>query len=181
MNNRHKSIRHKSLRLQPHEHEMLKEMYLERQIPIDQYEGRSTDLAALVEEWNTKTGRTDSGGDLIHYMRTKRKRGKWPTLDGAHQQKPAIRQFSAEDVETLVAIYREDIAAMGIGSDVIAYEPELRDLLVKEFATRTSEFVAADDLVAKLTELRKAGILPTAADIPKRKQDGIGFEDIEAV
>ena len=43
--------------------------------------------------------------------------------------------------------------------------------------------MAADDLVAKLTALRKRGLLPREGDMPKpvEKDEDIGFDDIEEV
>jgi hypothetical protein len=161
-----------------HERSLLVKMYLERLIPIEQYEQRSTDLAGLVDEWRKLTGRSDSGGELIHYMRTQRKRGKWVRFDGAHLGSPEAPEFSAEEIEVLVSIYDEDVAAMGIGSDVLGYEDELKVLVSKEFAARTGRIVAGDDLVAKLTALRKRGLLPKAADVPRAKDADIGFGDI---
>lgn len=178
MTSRHKSMRHKSLQLMEHEHDLLTKLYLQRKIPIEQFEQRTTELDNLVEEWNSSTGRSDSSGEVLHYMRTKRKKGRWVRFDGAHLPQPAAPDFSADEIEALVAIYSEDIAAMGIGSDAIGYEDELRAKLVTEFARRTGRVMAAGDLVCKLTSLRKMGLLPKAADVPQVKPEDVGFEDI---
>jgi hypothetical protein len=171
------TLRHKSIRVLPHERDLLVNMYLERRIPIEQYEHRSEELAAFVEEWNRLTGRTDTGAGLVHYMRTQRKQGLWVRFDGAHLAVPPAPDFSAEDIEVLVSIYADDVAAMGVGSDVLAYEDDLRALIEKEFADRTGRVVSGDDLVAKLTALRKRGLLPKAAELPA-PDPNIGFGDI---
>jgi hypothetical protein len=172
------TVRHKSIRLFDHERSLLVKMYLERLIPIEQYESRSAELASLVDEWNKLTGRADSAGDLLHFMRTQRKNGKWVRFDGVHLPVPASPMFSAEDTEALVSIYTEEVAAMGVGSDVLAYEDDIKQLIAKEFADRRGRVVAADDLVAKLTALRKRGLLPKVAVLPEINNKGMGFEDI---
>ena len=78
----------------------------------------------------------------------------------------------------IVSIYADDVAAMGIGSDVIGDEDELKDLIAKAFADRTGRIIAGGDLVAKLTALRKMALLPKAADLPQIKDADIGFGDI---
>jgi hypothetical protein len=179
---KHKSIRHKSIKLLPHERALLLKMYLEGRIAIEQYEARSIERERLAEEWNKLTGRSDAGSDLVHYMRTQRKRGLWVKLEGAALPSPPTPKFSAEETEVLVNIYTEEVAAMGVGSDVLAYEDELKTLIAKEFAGKTGRIIAADDLVAKLTALRKRGMLPKAADVPIAGKDAdVGFGDIDNI
>lgn len=175
------TIRHKSIRLLPHERDLLVKMYLDRRIPIEQYEQRTVELANLADEWNQHTGRSDTGAGLTHYMRTQRKQGLWPRLGGAQLSVPAAPAYSAEEIEVLVSIYAEDVAAMGVGSDALAYENELKELIAKEFAARTGRVVAGADLVAKLTALRKRGLLPKVAELPEANSEKMGFEDIHKV
>lgn len=177
------AIRHKSIRLFAHERDLLVKMYLERLIPIEQYESRSADLASLVDEWHSLTDRKDTAGQLLHYMRNERKCGRWVRFDGNHQAVPPAPNFSPEDIEVLVAIYTENVTVLGAGSDNLAYEDDLKSFIAREFADRVGRVVAADDLVAKLTALRKRGLLPRVGDMPKpeQKPNDIGFNDIEAV
>ncbi len=182
MTPKHKSIRHKSIKLLPHERALLVKMYLERRIPIEQYAKRPGEIDRLVEDWRKLTGRADKGGELVHYMRTQRKRGLWVTFDGEHMKAPKSAAFSAEDTEILVAIYTEDVAAMGVGADALGYEDELKALVAKEFATRTGRYVSGDEIDAKITDLRKRGLLPQTAHVPKAEDDAdIGFSDINKI
>jgi hypothetical protein len=111
-------------------------------------------------------------------MRTQRMQGKWVRFDGAHLPVPTPSAFSAEDIEALVSIYSEEVAAMGVGSDVLAYEDDIKQLIAKEFVDRRGRVVAADDLVAKLTALRKRGLRPKVAVLPEISSKDMGFEDI---
>ncbi len=171
--------RRRSIKLFDHERWLLVEMYLRRRIPIDQYDSRSVDLANLVEEWKRLTGRQDGGGDLIHYMRLQRKNGCWVTLDGNHEAAPPLVPLSAEETEILVNIYYENVTVLGNGSDVLAYEEQIKRFIAREFADQAGRFVTADELVGKLTALRKRGLLPRAQDY--NKPDGAGFCDIDEV
>ena len=171
--------RRRSIRLFDHERRLLVEMYLRRRIPIEQYESRSGDLADLVDEWHGLTGRTDTGGDLIHYMRTQRKQGFWVRFDGNHQTAPPLAGLSADETEILVGIFYENVTVLGNGSDVLAYEDETKLFIAREFADQAGRFVAADDLVAKLTAIRKRGLLPKVRD--HKKPDGAGFSDMDEV
>lgn len=171
--------RRRSIRLFDHERRLLVEMYLRRRIPIEQYESRSADLADLVEEWYRLTRRRDTGGELIHYMRTQRKQGQWVRFGGNHQTAPPLPELSAEEIEILVDIYYENVTVLGNGSDVLAYEDETKLFIAREFADQAGRIVAADDLVAKLTAIRKRGLLPKVRD--HKKPDGAGFSDIDEV
>jgi len=62
--------------LQVHEDELLRTLYREYNITIDQYPQRPDDLIRLVGTWNNLTGRDDSGPDILHYMITRRKDNK---------------------------------------------------------------------------------------------------------
>ena len=72
------------------------------------------------------------------------------------------------------------IARHGLTMDVLAYDPEIADLIAKEFSACTGRIVPAHLLVAKLTALRKRGLLPKVEDRPKRDED-TGFMDIDDV
>jgi hypothetical protein len=162
-------------------------MFLTWRIPVDQFDNRPEDLAHFVEVWNEATGRNDCGGDLVHYMKTQRKRGLWVRLDGNYVQAPELVELSADETEALVEIFYENVTLLDNGSDVLSYDEEIANLIAKEFFAATHKIVSSHHLVAKLTALRKRGLLPK---VGKRGQhppivpvegDSIGFEDINQV
>lgn len=170
--------RRKTIPLLPHEHAALKELYLVYRIPIDQYEQRPVDLRDFVEDWRAQTGRSDLAGELIHYMKAKRKQGKWVRLDGRHKTAPPPSLcLTAEQTETLVEIYEEHVIATGHCSDVLSENEELADLVAKEFAHRTRRRVPTAVLVARLTALRKRGLLPVVGT----REENLGFRDIDDI
>ena len=164
----------------PHEDAALKELYLVYGIPIDQYERRPVDLRDFVEDWNARSGRRDGSGELIHYMKTKRKKGKWVKFDGKHKVLPPIAEaLSPDEDEVLVAIYEEHITALGRCSDILSEEPELATLVSREFAHRTRRRLPTEVLVGRLTQLRKRGMLPVVGT--RSRTEGLGFADIDDV
>ena len=172
----------KSMKLLAHEKQALIDVYLRWQIPIDQYETRIDDLEALTAEWNRLTGRSATPQEVLMSMRTYRKRGMWVRFDGNHKVAPPPLALSAEDTEQLVGIFNENALLLESGSDVLAYEPEIADLIAKEFAAATGRIVPAHLLVAKLTALRKRGLLPKVESRPKvERGDDTGFEDINQI
>jgi len=168
--------RRKAIKLLPHERQVLVDLYLHFRIPIDQYEGRPNDLAAFVDRWHQLTGRSDSSGELIHYMIVKRKQKLWVTLDGNHRPPPAPPELSADDKEILVTIFRDYVATLQHCSDVLAYDEQLADLVAREFAERTGRIVPAYQLIVALTALRKRGKLDRIEPID---DDDVGFGDID--
>lgn len=88
---------------------------------------------------------------------------------------PALPKFTAEQTEPLVKVFEEVVAMQGHGSDVIAYDEEISDLISKEFFALTVCTLPGHVLTAKLTALRKRGLLPKAIKKPK---DG-SFGDID--
>jgi hypothetical protein len=105
----------------------------------------------------------------------------WVRFEGNHELTPPQADLSAEEGELLVAIYQDHVADLAHGSDVIAYDPEIGELLAKEFAADAGRIVPAPQLIAKLTAFRKRGLLPKAAEVPKHDNDEIGFGDIDQV
>ena len=70
------SKRRFSSRLQDHEDALLRTLYREFDITIDQYLQRPDDLVRFVGTWNNLSGRDDTGPDLLHYMISRRKDNK---------------------------------------------------------------------------------------------------------
>ena len=172
------ATRRKSITLYEHERRQLIEQYLRWQIPIDQFESRPSDLQAFVEEWQQQSGRKDSAGELIHYMRTKRKCGLWVRLEENCQPVPSAPVLSAEETEALVKIFYCNVTALESGSDVLAYDEETAALIAKEFSSEVGRVVPAHVLVTKLTALRKRGLLPKVGNRRVTEKD-IGFSDID--
>jgi hypothetical protein len=175
------SIQRRSIKLFPHERPLLVDAYLRRRIPVDQYETRPNDLIDLTREWNGMSGRNDAPADILHYMRTQRKRGLWVRFDGSHEPSPPAPELTAEETEVLVAIYQDHVADFAHGSDVIAYDLEIAEALAKEFSAEVGRIFPAHQLITKLTALRKRGLLPKAAEVPKQSDDEIGFDDMDQV
>src|SRR5262245_45976841 len=96
------ATRRRSITLLAHEKRLLIVLYRRRRIPIDQFESRPDELAALTVEWHEQSGRKDTAGELLHYMRSQRKRGLWVRFDGAHKSVPTLPEMSAEETEILV-------------------------------------------------------------------------------
>ena len=83
----------------------------------------------------------------------------------------------------MVQIYVEDVLVFGRGSDFLASNEEVRDLVSREFAARTNKIIPGLRLAAILEAKRKAGLLPLLADIPDEQmrvhEDGAAFSDID--
>jgi hypothetical protein len=166
-----------ALRLLPHEDELLRTLYKEFNIPTDQFPQRPDELMGLVGAWNNFTGRAESAPDVLHYMVTKRKKGKWERLgQGAGDGfTPTSVQFTEEEYKHLDAIHED----LQIASDNFALNAELANKLHEEFARRTNRIVPPTILAAAMIRRRKAGALATLK--PKAHDQDLGFRDIDEV
>jgi hypothetical protein len=165
------------LRLLPHEEELLRTLYRDFNIPTDQYPQRPDDLVRLVTSLNDLTGRTESPPDVLHFMITKRKDGKWEKLGrnaGGNYTPPEV-SFTEEDNKHLDSIHEE----FQIASDNYALNADAAKRLQDEFARRTGRIVPAMVLAAAMISRRKAGALATLK--PKADDHGIGFSDIDKI
>ncbi len=172
--------RRRAIKLLEHERKLLVEMYLKWRIPIDQYEARPEDLEGLCEEWRGHCGRRDMNEEVLHYMRNQRKQGFWVTFGGDHEIAPPLPELTADETEILITIYSDTVAAAGEGSDNIAYDSGTADLIAKRFSETVGKRVPAHQLVAKVTAIRKRGLLPPAAKLTT-KPEGAGFDDIDQI
>lgn len=166
-----------SLRLPPHEDALLRTLYRNFNIPTDQYPQRSEDLMRLVDTWNNFTGRKESSPDVLHYMVTRRKKGKWERLGRTTAEvlcRPAV-SFTDEELKHLDVIHEE----LQIASDNFALNSELADKLQKEFARRSGRIVPPMILAAAMILRRKMGALATLK--PKSEEADLGFSDIDQV
>jgi hypothetical protein len=171
------STKRKSIRLLAHERRVLIELYLRWRIPVSQFKSRPEDTQAFVEEWNHLSQRKDAPDEVIHYMRTQRKRGLWVRFNGEHQQAPPKEKFSAEETEVLVEVYRENAGLFGKGTDVLDHDDELTALITKIFAERTGRYVAPHHIKTKLTAIRKRGLLLPVEQPPPDSVEG--FKDMD--
>jgi hypothetical protein len=174
------ATKRKTLKLAEHEMASLIGLYLQKAIPIDQYEERQTELSELVDAWRQETGRSDSAETILHFMRTKRKAGKWVKLGSNHVRKEVTCQFSADERDFLMTIVKEHVTDKGIGSDNLAYDPEVAAMISKEFGIETGRRIPPGVLIAEITAIRKRGLLEkidrnAANDV----QGDIGFVDID--
>lgn len=166
-----------TLRMLPHEDDVLRTLYRDFNIPTDQYPQRSEDLVRLVDSWNGLTGRSEAAPDVLHYMITRRKKAKWEKLGrdaGGDYSRPRL-QLSDEELEHLDAIHEE----LQVASDNFALNPELAQKLQQEFAKRAGRIVPAMILAAEMISRRKAGSLATLK--PKSAEQDLGFSDIGEV
>ena len=171
----------RSLRLQPHEDTLLRTLYREFNITIDQYPQRPEDLTRFVQTWNNLSSRDDTAQDILHYMISKRKNlphgPGWEKLgrDAGSDFKPDKLDFSEDQFMILDLIYED----FQVASDNYALDAELARRLQDEFARRTGLIVPPMILAAAMIRRRKDGALATLR--PKSQENDIGFRDIDQV
>jgi hypothetical protein len=171
------ATRRKSIKVLPHDRKLLVRLYVKYRLPIEQLEARPAELAAFAREWQRISGQKHSEGELLHYMRNERKCGRWVKLGKNCLPPPPLPDMPVEEIEALVMIYEENVAILGRGTDAIAYDEEIGELLVKSFFEMTGRGLPAHQLTQKLTALRKRGLLTRVSDMPQ--SDGSGFEGAE--
>ena len=178
------SMRRKSIKLLEHERRILVDLYLKWRIPVSQFKSRPEEKSQFVDEWNCRSGRKDAPGNVLHYMRTQRKRALWVRLDGEHKATPPKPKFSAEETEILVQICRDNVTVLGNGTDTLDYDEEVVDLIAKAFVDETGRIVPPHELLTKITALRKRGLLPKVEDVEVEMPMSLwdhGFTDIKDV
>lgn len=154
--------------------EMLQFLYVRQRIPTDQYKRRPEALRKLTDRFNSLTERNDKADDLLHFMITQRKQGKWPKLGTAHKKlaRVPLDLLTEEEWKILDEIYLD----MNVGSDNYAYNVEHRREFARRFSASVRRFVPERTLCAALERRRKEGSLPRLTDKPKKP-----FGDIDAV
>jgi hypothetical protein len=169
--------RRKKIKVLPHDRKLLVKVYLKYRLPIEQLEARPAELAAFTKEFNRLTGLKHTEHELLHYMRTERKNGDWVKLGRNCQPPPPLPEMTGDEIEALVVIFEENVAILGRGSDDIAYDPEISELLVKSFFEHTGRGLPAHEIIRMLTALRKRGLLTNVSEIPQ--SDSSGYADDE--
>jgi hypothetical protein len=166
-----------TIKMAQDEDAVLKALYVDRNIPTDQYPQRPKDLESLVSSWNAICGRGESEPDILHYMITKRKSKLWPRLgrDEAEKLRTIAMSLTEEELEQLDAIHEE----LQIASDSYAVNKEYADKLKNEFAKRTGRVFPPMLLAAAMINRRKAGRLATLK--PEAAPAELKFADIDKV
>lgn len=161
-------------KLNADEENMLKLLYVRANIPTDQYKRRPAELQKLADGFNSLTERNDNPDDLLHFMVTRRKAKKWPTLGAKHKKLQSISLdiLTSDEWNILEQIYLD----INKGSDNYAYNAELRSELSHKFAVATGRVVAERTLCAVLETKRKEGSLPKISNRP-----AIPFADMDSV
>ena len=186
------SQRQKTMRVPPDEDALMRQMYLDFRIPIDQYKKpqRHEELAGFVRAWNDATGRSDTPEEVLRYMQNMRKSGKkgpgWPTLDGDYEPlaSPRYEILSESQWNHLRAAYVMLLVEKEIGRDELALNGGLRTMLAREFHRRTGRRVSGE-LLAALIEAKCKRNTKDCEVWPTYKRQGkrsaSGFRDIDAV
>jgi hypothetical protein len=166
--------RRRAIRLNPSERATLEGLYLGRKIATDRYQHRPLDLSDLTNAFNGLTGRDDSPQEVLHYMRTNRKAGTWPTLNGSHRRLPTLLgELIADDlIPRLIEVY----VSIGVAVDNFGHDLELATELERRFVEATGIRKPGILLATVLMELRKDSRLPKIGQHP---DDG-GFRDLDA-
>jgi hypothetical protein len=143
------------------EDQLLRDLYVERRIPSDQYRRRPEHLSQLVREWNVIANRSDTAGGLLHYIITQRKQKQknWPTFRGDYERlaSPPADLLSPGEWAALEDAYAEVVLSLKIGSDNLAYDEHLAASLARAFHQRTNRSVPSRLLAAAIMAKRKRG------------------------
>jgi len=123
-------------------------------------------VSTALRWWRGLTGRSDPNGDILHLCGMSAKCGRWPTLDGEHLSKPKTPTLSADDVETLKEVYDDFVVAFGSAPRTSPTMTTSRRSLHGICRPRRPRR-SGGQLIARLTELRKRGLLTKVADVPK--------------
>ncbi len=166
--------RKRAIALNPAERQTLVRLYLERRIASDRYQHRPRDLTSLTNAFCGLTGRADSPQEILHYMRTQRKNGTWPTFDGAHLRLPTLLGELIDDelIPALIEVY----VAIGVAVDNYGHDRDLALKLERRFTEATGVRKSGVMLATVLMELRKDSKLPKIGPRPDDK----GFTDLDA-
>jgi hypothetical protein len=171
-------MRRKSIKLQPHDDNLLRQLHRASKVPVDQWAQRPRFLSRFTNEWNNLSGRHDSGDDIRHYIITQRKRNKWFRFgdDYDRLKSPGDETFTSKEWDALRIAYVE----MNVGRDRFAADGNLRDELAEKFHERTGRYVSGERLYAAVMAQQKHKENGWPLVEPDRKK-GRGFKDIDDV
>lgn len=148
----------KKLQVTDGEREFLVHLYRHFRIPTDQFPQRPEFAAQFCSLWNEGTGRSDSQGELLHYMVVERKGGRWVTFRGHHEplRSPGLDVLT----DTQWSIVVDEYSRAKVGSDEFLYgHPLLRKMSLR-IARETGQAISEVTLLAAILSRRKAGWLP---------------------
>lgn len=172
----------KAISIPAHEVEILKELYRQFRFPSDQYKRRPEQLERFTGAWNTLTHRSDTGGELLHYIITQRKQKKWVTFGNDYIRLACLPDtfLSAREWRILEDIYREEMLPRQIGSDNLAYDDMLAAQLAREFCDRSGRMVYGRLLFHAIMSKRKRGEWVNVRP-PKEGGNSRPFGDIDQI
>ncbi len=172
--------RKKTIRLSPDEDQLLRTLHRQSGVPDGQFAQRPKFWRQFTSVWNEATDRRDTPEDLLHYIMTRRKRGRgrpgrWDPFGDDYQPLscPESGTLSPEQWMAVDAIYVE----MKVGADNFLIDRELRREMLRRFVERTGAHVPELLFTAALIARRKGGFLPKAG----QSDTDTGFGDINEV
>ncbi|USN99237.1 MAG: hypothetical protein H6810_00725 [Phycisphaeraceae bacterium] len=167
------------LQLSREEDLFLRTLYRHHRVPTDQFRKRPGFHSDFTATWNEGTGRTDSPEEVLHYMVTLRKKGRWERFDGRHLPSPSVNDLlSVEEWALIDTVYREG----GVASDNFAFDLDTLDRIEGALLREFGHTVSRSLLCAAIIERRKSGLLPrTDRPMSDDPDKGIGFSDIDDI
>ncbi|OWK35551.1 hypothetical protein [Fimbriiglobus ruber] len=180
------ATRRNTISIRSDEVEILKQLYLEFRFPSDQYRRRHRELLRFTEAWNGLTNRSDSSGELLHFIITQRKQKKWPTFGGTHHKLASMPDdfLSPREWVILREIYDEMLIPLEMGSDNLAYDDLLAQQLSREFRDRAGRTVYGRLLFCAIMTRRKRGewsTLPQSREANPNEPRMRPFGDIDSI
>jgi len=159
---------------------LLSHLYLEFGYPSDQYKRRPKELNRFVRTWNELADRHDAPSEVLHYIVTKRKNDEWVTFDGKHKRLQSMPDdfLTPEQWGFLQEAYTEVLVQRNLGSDNLAFFPDLAKEIGRAFAVRSGRVVLPALLFAAIEAKRKRG---EWIKLPGTRDKGIDFGDADQV
>jgi hypothetical protein len=169
--------RQRTIRLSIPEHEVLKRLYLEKRLGRDRYGQFPKELRDITDRFNGLTGRNDTTSEILHYVRTKAKRGLMGTHGDDWRRMPQVPLdlLSEKEREQLLAIRR----GLKVAEDNIAHDPKIAREYERRFLTATGRRLSAHALATYLMQLRKEGVLEKLDQ--RHEKLGTPFSDIDEI
>lgn len=166
----------RKLKLSPDQDQCLRALYRQFDVTTDDLPRYPKVLRELVSTFNGLTDRSDAPEDVLHYMMTLRKLGKWEKIGRGRTPNGAfLEKFDADDWTAIDAIYEE----LQISSDSFAFDDKLSRKFANEFAKQRGRVVPPMVLAAAVVKRRKDAKLKTLK--PKAKDGDLAFADMDAV
>jgi len=173
----------KTIRLSPSEDKFLRILHRQSGVPDGQFAQRPRFWANFTDVWNEATDRDDTPEELLHYIMTRRKRGRgvpgrWEPFGKDHKRLrcPEPDLLSPEQWEVVDELYVE----FGVSADSLLIDREARTELLNRFMSRTGEHIPDLLFVAAIVARRKGGLLPKSGD-NRTGEGNLGFGDINQV